>query len=514
MVGSAPVAQHGAEGAGPAGGLPPEVLASIVERVLEGVAVVDEVGQCRYVNAHGLVLLGATDEREAAAWVTEASTEPAGWSRWPNLEPREVELDPVTRQRVITFRDVSAVRAGQRRFEALSYAVASITESGSLADALSAVAFEVKETLHLAAVNIVMLGAAADRPLHILGGAGFSGTLEERASRMRRAEALGAEFKYREAMATGHLVVIPHRRERVLRDPRWAPSHATLSAVEWDGFVSAPLLARGRVVGTLSAFYPPDVEADQADLGLFAAMAKQAAVAVDNVGLLAQTQRRAATQERNRLARELHDSIVQDVFSLAVHARTIQVSAEVGGPLADERIRRGAADLLDLSRSALTSLKALIFELRPPALQDHSVVDAVRAYAATMTGRSGVPIDVVDERDDTVLSDAAGEDVYRVVQEALHNVVRHAQAGHVVVRFWTGDDDGPELVVSIEDDGVGFDPAGVREGHLGLVTMQERAEVLGGTLQVCSRPGAGTTVMLRAPRPSSAPTIGTSENQP
>jgi signal transduction histidine kinase len=255
------------------------------------------------------------------------------------------------------------------------------------------------------------------------------------------------------------------------------------------------------VVGTLSAFYPSGLTpAAKDEVERLAAVADQAAVAVDNAGLLAKTRRWAVDQERNRLGRELHDAIVQDVFSLAVHSRTIQVSAETGGPLDVERIRAGAAELIELSRSALTALRALIFELRPPALQDHSLIQAVRAYAASMTGRCGVPIAVLDERADTTLPEVASDHIYRVVQEALHNVVRHARASEVTVSFADGGGTGADVVVEIADDGSGFDPGPVGDGHLGLITMRERAEDLGGLLEVRSRRGHGTRVILRVPR--------------
>src|SRR6185437_3766587 len=232
--------------------------------------------------------------------------------------------------------------------------------------------------------------------------------------------------------------------------------------VEWDGYAVAPLESRGRVVGTLSAFYPSGLTpAARDEVERLTAVADQAAVAVDNAGLLAKTRRWAVDQERNRLGRELHDAIVQDVFSLAVHSRTIQVSTETDGPLDVERIRAGAAELIELSRSALTALRALIFELRPPALQDHSLIEAVRAYAASMTGRCGVPIAVVDDRADTTLPEVASDHVYRVVQEALHNVVRHARASEVTVSFADGargDSAGADVVVEIADNGDGFDP--------------------------------------------------------
>jgi signal transduction histidine kinase len=408
-----------------------------------------------------------------------------------------------------------ATSPSQEKLQGLSRAVADMAESGSLAETLDAIASEVKDNLRLAAANIVLHGDADAGYGEILGSAGFAGSSAERFAGMRRCDALGAELKHREALRARRVVVVPHRYAAVMRDPRWAPAHEVLAAVEWDGFAVAPLEARGRVVGTLSAFYPCGLTpAAQAEVERLKAVADQVATAVDSAGLLAKTRRWAVAQERNRLGRELHDAIVQDVFSLAVHSRTIQVSAEADGPVDVERIRAGAAELIDLSRSALTALRALIFELRPPALQDHSLTEAVRAYAASMAGRSGVPITVVDERAETALPEVASDHIYRVVQEALHNVVRHAGAGRVTVSFR---DDGPggaqpasEVVVEIADDGRGFDPGAIpvegflgsdlQGGHLGLVTMRERAADLGGRLEVRSQPGNGTRVILRVPR--------------
>jgi signal transduction histidine kinase len=390
----------------------------------------------------------------------------------------------------------------ESRLQRLNWAVAGMAESGSLVEALDAIASAVKDDLRLAAANIVLHGDADDGYTQVLGGAGFRRTSAERLASLQSCDALGAEFKHREAMRARRLVVVPHRYQAVMQDPRWAPAHDELEAVDWDGFAVAPLESRGRVVGTLSAFYPSGLTpAARAEVERLTRVADQAAVAVDNAGLMAKTRRQAVTQERNRLGRELHDAIVQDVFSLAVYSRTIQVSAQSDGPPDMERIRSGAAELIELSRSALTALRALIFELRPPALQDHSLTEAVRAYAASMTGRSGVSVAVLDERADTALSEVASDHIYRVVQEALHNVVRHASAGRVTVCFRDDHTAGAAVVVEIADDGIGFNPAQVGDGHLGLITMRERAEDLGGRLEVRSRHGAGTRVILRVPRP-------------
>ena len=145
----------------------------------------------------------------------------------------------------------------------------------------------------------------------------------------------------------------------------------------------------------------------------------------------------------------------------------------------------------------------------PILLQDHSLIEAVRAYAASMSGRSGVPITVLDERADTALPEVASDNIYRVVQEALHNVVRHAEASRVAVSFRDGTGAGAdaEVVVEIADDGTGFDPGLVGSGHLGLITMRERAEDLGGCLEVRSRRGNGTRVILRVPTPEFRPDL-------
>lgn len=397
---------------------------------------------------------------------------------------------------------VAAQPAPGRPLPGLGWAVAGMAESGSLVAALDAIAAAVRDDLQLAAANIVLHGDAGTGYAQVLGGAGFGRTSADRLAAMRSCDALGAELKHREARQARRLVVVPHRYQAVLADPRWAPARDELAELDWDGFAAVPLEARGEVVGTLSAFYPAGMTpAARGAAERLSAVAGQAAVAVDNAGLLAKTRRLAVAQERSRLGRELHDAIVQDVFSLAVHARTIQVSAQADTPADRERIRAGAGELIELSRSALTALRALIVELRPPALAGHSLTEAVRAYAASTTRRIGVPIQVVDERADTRLPEAASDHIYRVVQEALHNVVRHASAATVTVRFHDEPGPAPEVVVTITDDGAGFDPAQVSEDHLGLITMRERAEDLGGRLEVATGPGRGTEVRLRVPQP-------------
>ena len=326
--------------------LPHEMLAGVVAAAPVGIAVFEDDRGCVYVNGYGCRLLGTRTGEEAARAVGAAGQSPGRLRQcWPGLEFRELLSTAAIGQHIITFQYARAQSRPEQRMQGLSWAVAGMAESGSLVGALEAIASEVKDNLQLAAANIVLHGDADDGYAQVLGGAGFAATSAERLASMQSCDALGAEFKHREAMRVRRLVVVPHRYESVMRDPRWAPAHQSLESVDWDGFAVAPLESRGRVVGTLSAFYPSGLTpAAKDEVERLAAVADQAAVAVDNAGLLAKTRRWAVDQERNRLGRELHDAIVQDVFSLAVHSRTIQVSVEADGPVDVERIRAGAAE--------------------------------------------------------------------------------------------------------------------------------------------------------------------------
>jgi signal transduction histidine kinase len=157
--------------------------------------------------------------------------------------------------------------------------------------------------------------------------------------------------------------------------------------------------------------------------------------------------------------------------------------------------REQLGQLRDLQREALAEMRALIFELRPGNLEQDGLVRALKTHTAALQGRVGLPI--------VVESDLAGrlpleveEVLYRIAQEALHNVVKHAAARQV--RLGIGSTAGG-VALRIEDDGKGFDPAAVPDGHLGLAGMRARADRLGATFACMSRPGGGTTIEVTVP---------------
>jgi PAS domain S-box-containing protein len=194
----------------------------------------------------------------------------------------------------------------------------------------------------------------------------------------------------------------------------------------------------------------------------------------------------AAGEERAHLARELHDSVTQALFSMTLVSRSVELLLERDDPAAREQL----GQLRDLQREALAEMRALIFELRPGNLEQDGLVRALKTHSAALQGRIGLPI-VVETDLQGRLPLAAEEGLYRIAQEALHNIVKHAAARQVWLEL-RGGESGVRL--RVQDDGKGFDPSQVPEGHLGLTGMQARADRMGAVFTVTSRPGQGTTI--------------------
>jgi signal transduction histidine kinase len=208
----------------------------------------------------------------------------------------------------------------------------------------------------------------------------------------------------------------------------------------------------------------------------------------------------ASSDERAHLARELHDSVTQALFSMTLLTRSIELllvkdpSAVVGK----------LASLRELQRDALAEMRSLIFELRPGSLEQEGLVHALRTHTAGVQGRIGLPI--VFEADLAERLPIEVEDVlYRVAQEALHNIVKHASARQV--RLGLTQTNG-SVRLQVTDDGKGFDPAAVPDGHLGLAGMRARAEKVGAAFEVRSRPGSGTSIEIVVPVASGADPAG------
>jgi PAS domain S-box-containing protein len=224
-----------------------------------------------------------------------------------------------------------------------------------------------------------------------------------------------------------------------------------------------------------------------------------------------QTAALAAGEERAHLARELHDSVTQALFSMTLLTRTTEMLLERDPGGAREKL----GTLRDLQREALAEMRALIFELRPGNLEQDGLVRALKTHTAALQGRIGLPIVVTSDLEERLPIEI--EDVvYRIAQEGLHNVVKHAGARQVRVEI---ERQPSGLRLRIVDDGRGFDPTRIPEGHLGLAGMRARAAKVGGELSIRSRPGSGSTVEVFVPvtavdRNGSVPEAATAANEP
>jgi signal transduction histidine kinase len=283
---------------------------------------------------------------------------------------------------------------------------------------------------------------------------------------------------------------VPYRTADIHDHPRfrgwWPRGHPDMRS-----FLGVPIVTPQGVIG---AFYltqkidAPDFTSE--DEELIGLLASHAAIAITNASLYEETRELSILAERNRLALDLHDAVSQKLFGLVLTAEAAATLVEQDADAARDQLRK----LQRLAQEALDELRSLVFELRPPELEKDGLAGTLRKHVELLRRlqqreielevRDGLPVDVARDRE-----------VLRIAQEALQNALRHAEADRIAVRLEV---DEARLVLEIEDDGIGFEPnaPGVRARRLGLTSMEERAARLGGTLELRSAPGSGTTVRL------------------
>ena len=256
-------------------------------------------------------------------------------------------------------------------------------------------------------------------------------------------------------------------------------------------YVVVPIISGGRTIGGFLAGFTSLHRFNPSEMRAYQALAERGAVAIQNAELYARSQQAASLEERQRLARELHDSVSQALYGIALGARTARTLLDRDAAQAVEPVDY----VLSLAEAGLAEMRALIFELRPESLEIEGLVAALDKQVAATAARHRIDV-TSDLGEEPALSLPEKEIFYRIGQEALHNVVKHARAGRASVRL--AQENG-SLVLEVGDNGGGFDPQQAFPGHLGLVSMRERAESIGATLHIASKPGEGTLVRLRKP---------------
>ena len=277
-------------------------------------------------------------------------------------------------------------------------------------------------------------------------------------------------------------------------------THSIVQPENIRAFIQVPVKVENEVFGVFSADYTSPRSFKEDEIRLLLALAQRAGIAIQNARLYEQSHQLAVLEERSRLARELHDAVTQTLFSASLIA---EVLPQLWQRNRDEALRR-LEELRQLNRGALAEMRTLLLELRPAALEKAELHDLLRQLAEALRSRAGLAVVVEADKACTLPTDVKVA-FYRIAQEALNNVVKHARANQVNVRLRC---ENGAVELEVVDDGQGFDPAEVPTEHHGLRIMRERAEAIGGQFQVKSKPGYGTQVLVTWTAAESRPTDG------
>ena len=268
--------------------------------------------------------------------------------------------------------------------------------------------------------------------------------------------------------------------------------HAVSPLIPYQTLLALPLTVKDKVLGIVLVATPDgDAPFGPHQLVLAEGLATSAALAIEQAGLYEQARRAAQIEERSRLARELHDSVTQTLFSMTLTAEAARVQLDRNNSVrAAQQIDR----LKDAAHQSLGEMRELLLQLRPTPLQELGLVRALREHIATLEAHS-LDVALHVQGDESRLNPQHAAGLYRISQEAISNVLRHAEAQHVTLDF---NFEPHAICLCVSDDGRGFDPATLERGgrQLGLTSMAERAAELGGTCQIDSRLGEGTTLKV------------------
>src|SRR4051812_26068939 len=285
----------------------------------------------------------------------------------------------------------------------------------------------------------------------------------------------------------------PHRTDDIRQDSRfrgwWPAAHPQMSS-----FLGVPIQSPDGVLGALYLTEKEDgSEFTQEDERLIEMLAAHASIAIENARLYERGRELSFVEERTRLARDLHDSVVQKLFGVMLVAQSAATLLERDPAGARDQVQK----LQEQAQDAIQELRSLIFQLRPAAVESEGLAAALAKHVQVLRRVHEQQIELHTEGEPRMRPEVDAE-VFRIAQEGLHNALKHAAAEQLEVRL----EESPErLLLTVRDDGVGFDPGSSahRSRRLGLTSMEERARSLRGSLTIDSELGAGTTIRLEVP---------------
>jgi signal transduction histidine kinase/PAS domain-containing protein len=292
-----------------------------------------------------------------------------------------------------------------------------------------------------------------------------------------------------------HQVLAQDRPLLLVEDPCDDPPSlpwACLAGVQ--AYLGVPIRVEGEPAGVLSVFGETDHEFTAEEMALLTTIADQLGTAIESDRLRRHAEETRVVQERQRLARDLHDAVTQSLYSLTLFARAAREMLQGGNTdRADQHLER----IGEMAHHALKEMRLLIYQLRPSALEAEGLVGALEQRLEAVERRAGIDARLVADRGSPGLPPQVEEALYRIAQEILNNVLKHAGATKVVIALDAG---GGAVELAVRDNGRGFDPeAGRAAGGMGLANIRQRVEGLGGTLTITSKAGQGTEVRANVP---------------
>ena len=364
-----------------------------------------------------------------------------------------------------------------REVTALVRSSALITSMLNLDRLLVLILEQLAEVVKYDRASIMML---FDRRLRIIAGQGFR----------RPDDILGITFDPTQNALTRRM--LDGGAPVVLEDVRNEPGFVADPDDMTRSWIGVPLMVRNEAIGALALDTNQPSFYDEEDGQTVLAFANQAAVAIENARLYDRSREQDILQERNRLARELHDSLSQALFSMVLNAEAANLFFDSEPTRAREQITL----LYETANAALKDMRTLIFELRPADLEQEGLAAVLTKHAKLIGDRHGLRISV-DVKGQRRLPLNIEKALYRIAQEALNNVVKHANATEATITLSSQDN---WVSMTVEDNGIGIEPGTNKPNTLGLASMTERAEQIGGDFSIGrSSEGAGTIVTVRVP---------------
>jgi signal transduction histidine kinase len=256
-----------------------------------------------------------------------------------------------------------------------------------------------------------------------------------------------------------------------------------------------PLKIKDKVIGVMSAASDHIKAFDQSDETILQTLANQVSVAIENARLYEQARHLAVLDERQRLARELHDSVTQSLYGISLYAQAATGNINSGQI---EQAGQYLEDIQSTAQESLADMRLLIYELRPPILEKEGLISALQNRLISVEDRVRISSSIQTNLTERLPAQIE-EGLYQITREALNNIIKHAHAKNILIRIQK---EAESISMEISDDGVGFDPeTACRQGCLGLTNMKELAQSQGWQLDIESNPGNGTRIKVEIGQP-------------